>query len=60
MDTLLGSVLVCEDEIYDLDEVVHLEFKKTVNVTMDAQTNEMLSEGNRRNGYREHTPLSRK
>ena len=60
MDTLLGSVLVCEDEIYDLDKVVHLEFKKTVNVTMDAQTNEMLSERNRRNGYREHTPLSRK
>ena len=60
MDTLLGSVLVCEDEIYDLDKVVHLEFKKTVNVTMDAQTNEMRSGGNRRNGYREHTPLSRK
>ena len=60
MDALLESMPIREDKTYDLGETIRLELEKTVSATMDAQTDEILGEGNRRNGYWEHTLLSRK
>ena len=53
MDTLLENLPAREDGTLDLNEVMRLELERTVNAIMDAQADEMLGEGNRRNGYRE-------
>lgn len=53
MDTLLESVPFREDGTIDINEMMRLGLERTVNAIMDAQADEMLGEGNRRNGYRE-------
>lgn len=58
MDTLTQEIPVREDGTLDLCEIMRRELERTVNAIMDAQADEMLGEGNRRNGYRERKLLT--
>lgn len=58
MDTLLEEVPVREDGTLDINELMRMGLERTVNAIMDARADEVLGEGNRRNGYRERKLLT--
>ncbi|MGI6033518.1 MAG: IS256 family transposase [Coriobacteriales bacterium] len=58
MDTILDEAPQREDGTIDLTELARLLLERTVNDIMDAQADELVGEGNRRNGYRERGLLT--
>lgn len=58
MNTLLEDLPVREDGTADIMELLRRDLERMLNEIMDAQADELLGEGNRRNGYRERRLLT--